>query len=259
MILTILVVVGAGVVLWGGVGTLRNLRRALRVFVPTPLALSGVPITEAQAPGLFALLHDLAREWGTTPPDTVVAGAESGFFVTAFPMLLRAGPDAEPVPSRGRMLYLPLPEVAILDPVELRAVLAHELAHFSGEDTAYGLRFAPLFAGLTQGAAAMSLRDRAVWGSTLVDRLFEHAVHPHTALAVHAFERFDQVVAHWSRLRELEADRAAAASGSPNALASSLLRLGLSSSLLDAERAGIAEHPDTAAPDLAAALVSRMG
>ena len=259
VILVILVVLGASLVLWGGLGTLRNLRRALRVFEPAPLPLSGVPITAVQAPGLFVLLHDLARERGTTPPDTVVAGAENGFFVTAFPRLLQAGPDTEPVPSRGRLLHLPLPEMAVLDLVELRTVLAHELAHFSGEDTAYGLRFAPLFAGLGQGAAAMSLRDRAVWGSTLVDRLFEHAVHPHTALAVHAFDRFDRVVAHWSRLRELEADRAAAESGSPGALASSLLRLGLSSSLLDAERAGIAEHPDTAAPDLAALLVSRMG
>jgi Zn-dependent protease with chaperone function len=256
VLLAILVVLGAGLILRGAAGTLRNLRRAVRVFEPMPLALSGVPLTPARAPGLFALLHDLAGERGTTLPETVVAGAEGGFFVTAFPRLLHA--EAGPSVTRGRVLHLPLPELAVLDLAELRAVLAHELAHFSGEDTEYGLRFAPLFAALGQGAEAMSLRDRAVWGSTRVDRLFERAVHPHTALAVYAFERFDHVVAHWSHLRELEADRGAVASGSPAALASSLLRLGLSSNLLGAERAAIAEQPDAAAADLAAALVARM-
>jgi len=258
VLLALLVVLCAGVMLWGGLGVLGNLRRALRVFVPAPLALSGVPVTEAQAPGLFALLHDLARERGTTLPETVVAGAENGFFVTAFPRVLQGEADAGPVVTRGRVLHLPLPEMAVLDLPELRTVLAHELAHFSGEDTKYSLRFAPLFAGLGEGAAAMSLRDRALWGSTLVDRLVEHLVHPHTALAVHAYDQFSHVEAHWSRLRELDADRAAVASGSPASLASSLLRLGLASDLSAAERAGIAERPDQASPDLAAALVRRM-
>lgn len=84
----------------------------------------------------------------------------------------------------------------MLDLTELRTVMTHELAHFSGDDTQYGLQFAPLFAALGKGAEAMSLRDRDVWGSTPVDRLFERAMHPHTALAVHAFEQFDQMVAH---------------------------------------------------------------
>lgn len=56
----------------------------------------------------------------------------------------------------------------------------------------------------------------------------------------------------------MEADRAAVASGSPAAFVSSLLRLGLSSSLLRAERAAIAERPDEAPHDLAASLVRRM-
>ncbi|WP_043839717.1 M48 family metallopeptidase [Muricoccus aerilatus] len=256
VLLAILVLIWAGLALWGGIRTLRNLRRALRAFQPAPLPVSAVPITETQAPSLFALLHDLAWEQGSTPPETVTAGAEDGFFVTALPVLLHGAPDAAPIATRGRVLHLPLPLVAALDITELRTVLAHELAHFSGEDTDYGLRFAPLFAGLGQGAAAMSLRGGDYWGTTLVDRVFERAVHPHTALAVHAFEQFSHVVAHWSRLRELEADRAGAASGSPVALASSLLRVGLASELLKAARIGLSERPDDAPRDLAAALVA---
>lgn len=258
VLLTILVLIWTGLALWGGVRTLRNLRRALQAFQPAPLPLSAVPVTEPQAPGLFALLRDLARERGTVPPETVTAGAEDGFFVTALPVLLHGAPDAAPIATRGRALHLPLPLVAALDVAELRTVLAHELAHFSGQDTNYSLRFAPLYAGLGQGAAAMSLRGGDYWGTTLVDRLFERAVHPHTALAVHAFEQFSHVVAHWSRLRELEADRAGAASGSPAALASSLLRVGLTSDLLKAERIGLAERPDDAPRDLSTALVARL-
>ena len=258
VLLAFLVIVYAGLALWGGIGTLRNLRRALRLFEPVPLPLSAVALTPAQAPGLFALLDELARERGTTPPETVAAGAEDGFFVTAFPRALVSGPGSRPIVTRGRILHLPMPTMATLDAAELRTVLAHELAHFSGEDTAYSTRFAPLFAGLGQGAAAMSVRDRAFWGSTRFDRVVERAVHPQTALAVHALDRFSQVVAHWSRLRELEADRAAIAAGSPEALASSLLRVGLASEIARAERAALAAQPDDAPPDLAAATVARM-
>ena len=248
----------AGLALCGGVTTLRNLRRALQVFVPAPLPLPAIPVNEAQAPGLFALLRELSRERGTTPPDVVAVGVGRSFFVSAFPMLLQGEAGAGPVATRGRTLHLPLPEMATLSIEELRTVLAHELAHFSGEDTDYSVRFQPLYVGLGQGAEAMSLR-RTDWGGTLVDRLLERAVHPHTAVAVHAFERFDHVVAHWSRLRELEADRAAVASGSAEALAGSLLRLGLVAEVLRAELGRIAEQPDAAPPDLAAALVARMG
>jgi hypothetical protein len=169
--------------------------------------VAALPLAEARAPGLFALLRALTHERGTTLPEVVAVGTERGFFVTALPVLLHGHPDAAPVPAGGRTLYLPLIEMAALGLAELRAVLAHELAHFSGEDPEYSRRFQPLYAGLGEGAEAI-WRRRSDWGGTLVDRPFERAVHPHTALAVHAFERLGQVVAQWSRLRELAADRA---------------------------------------------------
>ncbi|MDU7519919.1 MAG: M48 family metalloprotease [Roseomonas mucosa] len=259
VVLGILVLVGAGLVLRGAASTLRHLRDAVRAFVPAPLALAAVPIPETRAPGLHALLGNLSRERGTAPPETVAAGAEAGFFVTALPVLLHGAPDAAPVPALGRTLHLSLPLLATLNATELRTVLAHELAHFSGEDTAYSARFLPIYAGLGQAAAATSLRGGDYWGSTWLDRVVERAAHPHTALAVHVHQRFGHAVARWSRLRELEADRAAIASGSAAALASSLLRLGLADELLRAERQALDRRPEDAPTDLAAALVSRVG
>ena len=135
-------------------------------------------------------------------------------------------------------------------------MLAHELEHFSGDDTEYSARFKPLYTLLGRGAEAMAVRNTS-WGNDAADRFLKGVVHPHTALANHVFERFDLVVLHWSRVRELEADRAAVASGSAEALGSSLLRDGLVRDLLQAELDRIAEHLDNAPSDLAATLVAR--
>lgn len=243
--------------LWGSYKALCNLRLALRLLQPRPVPLLAVPITEADAPGLFALLRRLAAERQSEMPDTVVAGAANGFFVTALPYILHgASVDDGAVVTRGRMLHLPLPVLATLDPVELCTVLAHELAHFSGDDTEYSARFQPLYTLLGRGAEAMAVQNTS-WGNDAADRFLKGVVHPHTALADHVYERFDLVVLHWSRVRELEADRAAVASGSAEALGSLLLRVGLVDDLLHAELDRIAEHPDNAPPDLAASLVAR--
>ncbi|MGI4944507.1 MAG: M48 family metalloprotease [Janthinobacterium lividum] len=244
-LLTLMGLVYAGVALWGGYATMRALRRALGLFELHPTPLAGFAVSETDAPGLFALLSDLARERGTTVPETVVVGARNGFFVSALPRLLEGPPGAAPTATVGRTLHLPLAGLVALDPMELRTVLAHELAHFSGDDLQYSVRFQPLYRGLGQAAAAMSVRGLN-WGDTLPDRLLERVVHPHSALAVHAYDRFDRVVAQWSRRRELDADRAAIASGSAAALASSLLRVGLVTDLNNRVLRCIAEEPDTA-------------
>ena len=259
-LLAVMGLVYAGLALWGGYATVRALRRALCLFELRPMTLAAIVVSEPEAPGLFALLRDLARDLGTAVPDTVTVGADKSFFVSALPVQLES---AAPVVTTGRILHLPLASLITLDPMELRTVLAHELAHFSGDDLHYSVQFQPLYRGLGQAAAAMTLRG-IDWGGTLPDRLLEHVVHPHSALAVHAYHRFDLVVAQWSRQRELEADRAAVVSGSPAALASSLLRTGLVSRLNDEALRRIAEDPDggllshgaTLADELVARLAS---
>ncbi len=242
----------AAVAVWGGVAALRNLRGALRLFALAPLRLLAVPVTQAEAPGLFALLRDVAASSGAPVPTLVLAGVVDSFFVTAFPVAAGSGPVRE-----GQTLHVPMPALAVLSPVELRTILAHELAHFSGEDTEYTRQFQPLYAGLRHGAAVLS-RRRTDWGSTWPDRALEQAVHPQTAVAVHVLTRFDLVVQHWSRVRELDADRMAVRAGSAAALGSSLLRMGLVDDALRAILHGIAAAPDTAPADLAIPLAAAL-
>ncbi len=230
----------AGLALWGAFGSIRQLRRAFELFEPEPAQLLGVPLTEADAPGLFGLVRELARERDAVVPDTVVAGALAGFFVTSYPQRL-------PIAGRvvdGRTLHVSLPHLAVLSRAETRVILAHELAHFSGEDTAYSSRFQPVYAGLQRSMVAVAGRTRH--RQPLVDR----ALRPALALGEYVLERFDRIVKHWSRLREFEADKAAWTTEAPDALATSLLRTAVTSEIVNAQLKAMAELPARAPADL---------
>ncbi len=238
-------VLAAALTLWAAARTLRQLRRITHLFQPRPMPLSAFAVTEQDAPGLFEALQGLVAEQRSLMPDHVAVGVTDSFFVTSFP----CAPWTPGPAWRGRTLHLPLPILAVLDRTELRTVLAHELAHFSGEDTAYSLRFQPVYVGLSRSSAAIASRQRGL------DRLLQ----PPAELAAYVLQQFDEAVKHWSRQRELEADRAAVVSGSATALATSLLRVGLAETLFRTVRSDIAEQPASTPHDFAAELIRRAG
>ena len=240
--LVMLALAAAGAALWGALVSLRQLRGAFALFAPHPLDLLGVSLTQAEAPGLFALVGELAREQEAILPQNVVAGALSGFFVTSHPQDLHAAGKV----LSGRTLHVSLPHLAVLSRAETRVVLAHELAHFAGEDTAFSMHFQPVYAGLAHGVDAVAGRPRGRF--PLVDRLLR----PAAALGHYVLDRFDFAVKHWSRLRELEADRAALANEAPEALASALLRTAIASEILGVQLEAMSEHPAQAPADLIA-------
>ena len=204
----------AGLALWGAFGSIQQLRRAFGLFKPRPARLLGIPLAEATAPGLFALIRHLARDQEAAVPETVVAGAVAGFFVTSYPQALPASSAV----IMGRTLHVSLPHLAVLSRAETRVILAHELAHFSGEDAAYSMQFQPVYAALQHSMAAVAGRA----GSTpIVDRMLR----PASSLGGYVLDRFDRAVKHWRRLRELEADKSALAAEQPEALATSLSAL----------------------------------
>lgn len=79
----------------------------------------GVPVSRAEAPALHALVHDVASAAGVAPPDEVRLDLDA---------------NAGALHWRGRrVLILGLPYVAAQGREELRAVVAHELAHLRPE------------------------------------------------------------------------------------------------------------------------------
>lgn len=114
---------------------------------------NGQLVTEADAPALWQRTRDMAMKLNTAPPDQIIAGIEPTFYVTEHPVILG---DKE---LQGRTLYVSLPMLKVLTTDEADAVLGHELAHFSGEDTLWSRKVGPLLSrfGVYMGTLAQGV------------------------------------------------------------------------------------------------------
>ncbi len=240
--------VGVGAVIFA-ISSVRKLRQALRGFTPEPMQVLGRAAGPEAAPGLWSFVRGVAAGQGAAAPDNVVLGMTKGFFVTSSSILL--------LPERrvlaGRSLYLPAPMLPLLSRGEITAVVAHELAHFTGEDTAYSQHFLPLYAGMERSMDAVAAKARSK--SPGLDAVFQ----PASVLAGHVMDTFSRTVAHWSRLRELEADRASLAAGDGQAAATALVRTGIGAGLIGGAIGEMYERPAAASPDLVGTVLARAG
>ena len=109
---------GAGVALW----------RAARLRHEHP---AGIVLTPDQAPALWAEVRRLADAADTRPPDEVRLVAAVNAAVSQHSRFFGLW-------SGRRYLYLGLPLMQALTAGQLRAVVAHELGHFSGAHTRFG-------------------------------------------------------------------------------------------------------------------------
>jgi len=133
-----LVIVGVVLAL-GAAGTIvMGLFRRVDATYP----INGVKLSEADAPAFFASIHKLCNEVGTPPPEHVVVGVDDNFFVSAVPQVLHH--DGKEELLHGRILYASLSLLRRLSRDEAHAVMAHEFAHFSGDDTAFSKKMSPL-------------------------------------------------------------------------------------------------------------------
>lgn len=193
ILVALLVLVGVGVALmalWRRIDLTSELRGAL--------------ISEADAPKLWARVRELAQRIGTAAPQQIVGGIDDSFFVTEGRMRV----DGQLL--TGRTLFVSLGLLRALPRDQADAVLAHELGHFAGGDTARTVRLTPALARTEHFLGA--LEGQAVaWVATPVLWSFYH----HFMLAISAN----------SRTRELAADAVAAAQTSGLAISSALLRV----------------------------------
>lgn len=175
----------------------------------------GLAIGEIHAPGLHSFVEGLAEKLGARKPDNIVVGLEPNFFVTSAGVRIPNSPR----PLEGETLYVSLPLARLMTVPEFAGVIGHELGHFRGEDTAYSLKFAPVYAGL--GNALMATSSQSGDGIAGLAKL------PAKAMLSFMMDVFAKNVRAIGRERELRADEAGAEASSAMALITSLMKLSL--------------------------------
>jgi Zn-dependent protease with chaperone function len=173
------------------------------------LSVDGEVLTRAASPALWSRVDGLCRKLGTRPATHIVGGIDDNFFVTEHPVQLN-GHTLE-----GRTLFVSLSLLKRLDKGEADAVLAHEMAHFSGGDTEYSKKTSPMLARF---------------------RHYLHALYqgglsyPIFAFMLLYWSLLQLALSKSSREREFRADRLAADATSPASMANALCKVGAYSS-----------------------------
>ena len=159
--------------------------KAIFAKVDDRCVVNGVTLPEADAPSLWQRIREMAAKLQTAPPDRIIVGIAPSFFVTEHPVTL--GGET----YRGRTLYLSLPLLKVMGVDETDAVLGHELAHFSGQDTFWSRKITPL-----TGKFALYLKTLAN-GLSLIVAHFMHVF----------WKLYNLSLRKLSRAREFRADR----------------------------------------------------
>jgi Zn-dependent protease with chaperone function len=165
------------------------------------------------APSSQARLADevkhVADAVGAEAPPTIVLCLVPWIAVTEVKMTTLDGAVS------GRTLCLSLPLCRILSIDELRALIAHELAHFSDEEAGYSRRVAPFHAGVSRALVRLPAQARGMRRLAIAP--------PATFLGffLGAVNEGERPGGH----REERADQAAAAVAGADSLASALIKL----------------------------------
>jgi Zn-dependent protease with chaperone function len=171
--------------------------------VRNEIEISGLRIDVPVAKRLWQRLNSICATIGTPPPDNLLVGIDTNFFVSEQPIL------ANGKRIQGRTLFVSLPLLKQLSGSEADAVLAHEMAHFAGQDTLYSRKITPL---LTR------------YGNYL-EALHAGGVTYPVYLFMNCFRAmFELSIGKLNREREFRADEIATQLTSPRDLAGALLR-----------------------------------
>ena len=201
--------------------TFQRLARAER-------SIAGAVISRSAAPELWEHIDSICVALGTAPPDSLVVGIDASCFVTEHP-LTHEGRELS-----GRTLYLSLPLLRALERDEASAVLAHEMAHFSGEDTLYGKKLSPQLERFVRYLGALHEGGVSM---------------PVFYFMLAYWTLFQLSLSHIGRQRELRADRIAAEHSSPEAFGRALLKISAYCSFQSKVEAGVFEDKSLS-PDL---------
>jgi heat shock protein HtpX len=173
-------------------------------------AAGAVPVTEAEMPDYYSIVRELTEAAGMPMPRLYVTpDAQPNAFATG------RNPSHAAVAVTAGLL-------AILEPDELRGVLAHELSHITNRDILIGSVAAAIATGISFVA------NIALWGAAFGGGDDDRDANPFALLAAALLAPIAAGLLQMSlsRSREFEADRAGAQlAGSGEPLARALIKL----------------------------------
>jgi len=163
--------------------------KAIFTKIDDNFSIRGEILDHDSAPWMWSQLESLCAKLGTSPPDQIIA--EETY--------------------KGKSLFVSLSLLKQLSEQEASGVIAHEMAHFSGEDTMYTSKIAPL------------LKQYNIY----LINLYEGGLSIPVYYFMLAFRNLFQLsLGQVSREREYRADKIAAEHTSKEDLASALIKIG---------------------------------
>lgn len=166
--------------------------------------VEGRVLDEENAGPLMEHLAAVATNLGIEKPNQIIAGIDDNFFVTEH--TVNVGERR----VEGKTLFVSLALLRNITREEANAVLAHEMAHFSGSDTVYSKKISPLLSRYFEYMKA----------------LYAGGVSRPVFYFMFAFWSLYQLsIQRLSRQREFRADSIAAQQTSPLSLANALIKI----------------------------------
>lgn len=165
---------------------------------PKPtLNVMGIAIGRSEAPLLWKSVDSISKDLNTNSPERIIFTMDDNICVTE--ALVKVKDSI----YTGRTLILSLPLMKCLSKEQSLAVIAHEIAHFSGEDTKFSIKFFPIFHDTRKSIEEVG-NAISQFGATGIAAL------PALAMLNHFLESFALIESEISRQCEKEADLKAA-------------------------------------------------
>ena len=208
----IMVFVAIGGIL--GVGI--SVRSGWVAIKKTVVRSHALTITKDKAPKLFDMVLKLCHEMKASTPNNIIVELGTNFFVT----------DANVITFDGqydsRTLCISALLLHVLNTEELKAIIAHELAHFTGDDLVYSRRFYPVYRGTSAAINDMANVGRS--GSENSGWITLALIIPMWILRSY-LEVFARIERRIGRRRELRADSMGAKVSSKSTMSSALVKV----------------------------------
>lgn len=196
----LVIIVGVGLApLFSGIAAVRGIIVAFRRPVS---AVPALPVARGLSGSLERVVGEVCKAVGAAYPGVILLHAEPTFFVTQTTAL-----TLDERTHGGRILAIGAPLLYSLGTGELKSILAHEFAHFTGKDTSYSRTVLPVYRSISAALQAL----QGVGGGSAVSVIVSVLMMVPRLCIITFIRYFAAIDSLLGRRREMRADKIAAA------------------------------------------------